>query len=153
MSESTTTTTTTETTKTTPKRATSTTPSSSKDKWRFAGYWNVLIGAFVLIIQGFLTFFWQLAPGLWAFIGTTNFFVLSGGVWAIWFNAVVQMLLGMFILILIWEVVQRLLNTGVLIKDIMWLGIVLLVIGLITMGPGGILVLLGSVFYLLSIPK
>ena len=149
MSE--TTTTKTETTK--PKRTANIAPSSSKEKWRFAGYWTVLIGAFVLIVQGFLTFFWQQAPGLYLFIGMTNFFILSNGVWAIWFNAVIQMLLGIFILILIWGVIQKLLNTGVLIKDIMWLGIVLLVIGLITMGPGGILVLVGSIFYLLSIPK
>ncbi len=146
MSESTTTTTTT-------KKATSPIPSSSKDKWIFAGYWNVLIGAFILIIQGFLTFFWQLAPGLYLFIGMTNFFVLSGGVWAVWFNAVIQMLLGFFILILIWAAVQKLLKTGVLIKDTMWLGVVLLVIGLLTMGPGGILVIVGAIFYLLSIKK
>ena len=149
MSEPTTTTTTT-TTKPKPEPKAQ---KASKEKWGFAGYWNVLIGAFILIIQGFLTFFWQLSPGLFAFIGMTNFFILSGGVWAIWFNAVIQMLLGFFILILIWEVVQKLLRTGVLIKDTMWLGIVLLVIGLITMGPGGILVVVGSIFYLLSISK
>lgn len=149
MSESTTTTTTT----TKAKKPTSPTPTSSKDKWRFAGYWNVLIGGFILIIQGFLSFFGTLAPGLYLFIGSANFFNFAGGLWVLWFNAVIQLLLGIFILILIWEVIQRLLNIGVLIKDTMWLGIVLLVIGLITLGIGGVLVVVGSIFYLLSIEK
>jgi len=149
MSESTTTTTT--TTKAT--KATTKPPSATKDKWLFAGYWNVLIGGFILIIQGFLSFFGTLAPGLYLFIGSANFFNFAGGLWVLWFNAVIQLLLGIFILILIWGVIQKLLNVGVLIKDRMWLGIVLLVIGLITMGIGGILVVLGSIFYLLSITK
>jgi len=123
-----------------------------KSNWEFAGYWNTLIGGFVLIVQGFLTFFWQLAPGI-QFLGNSNFFLLSGGIWAIWFNAVIQMLLGFLVLILIWDKVQDLLRIGVLIQDKMWLGVIFIVIGLITMGLGGVLVLVGGIFYLLSIKK
>ncbi len=123
-----------------------------KSNWEFAGYWNTLIGGFVLIVQGFLTFFWQLAPGI-QFLGNSNFFLFSIGTWAIWFNAVIQMLLGIFVLILIWAWIQDLLKIGVLIKDNMWLGIIFIVIGLITLGLGGVLVLVGGIFYLLSIKK
>lgn len=152
MSESTSTTTTTTTKKTPAKKATTAPPSSSKDKWRFAGYWNALIGAFILIVQGFLLFFNGLAGGI-GFLAGSNIFVTFGSNWGIWLAAALQMALGIFILILIWETIQKLLNIGVLVKDTMWLGIILLLIGIITLGLGGALVLVGGIFYLLSIPK
>jgi hypothetical protein len=132
---------------------TTTTPEKKpvKSNWEFAGYWDALIGGFLLIVQGFLTFFWKLNPNI-NFLGNSNFF-LFGGNWAFWFNAIIQMLLGIFVLILIWAWIQDLFKIGVLIQDKMWLGVIFLVIGLITMGLGGVLVLVGGIFYLLSIKK
>lgn len=124
-----------------------------KSNWEFAGYWDALIGGFVLIVQGFLTFFWNLADGI-ELLGSSNLFLLSvkpGVTWAYWFNAVIQMLLGIFVLILIWAWIQDLFKIGVLIQNKMWLGVIFIVIGLITLGLGGVLVLVGGIFYLLSI--
>ncbi|MFW9852965.1 MAG: hypothetical protein ACFFDS_08480 [Candidatus Thorarchaeota archaeon] len=139
-----------ETTTTTTKTTTAKKP--IKTNWEFAGYWDALIGGFILVVQGFLTFFWTLAPGI-TFLGSSNFFTLATGTWYWWFNAVIQMLLGIFVLILIWAWIQDLLKIGVLVQDKMWLGIILIVIGLITLGLGGVLVLVGGIFYLLSIKK
>ena len=121
-----------------------------KSNWEFAGYWDALIGGFVLLVQGFLTFFWTLAPNI-TFLGNTNFFTFTGGTWYFWFNAVIQMLLGLLVLILIWAWIQDLFKIGVLIQNKMWLGIIFIVIGLITLGLGGVLVLVGGIFYLLSV--
>ena len=123
----------------------------SKSNWKFAGYWNALIGGFVLMISGFLMFFAYplLAPGL-AFIGGASFFTFTGLPWLI---GLIQLLLGILVLFLIWEWLQDLARTGPLIKDVMWVGIILIIIGLITGGWGGILVFIGGIYYLLSISK
>ncbi|OLS32681.1 MAG: hypothetical protein HeimAB125_06490 [Candidatus Heimdallarchaeota archaeon AB_125] len=121
----------------------------TKSNWKFAGYWNALIGGFVLLISGFLTFFTYLAPGLY-FIGSASFFTLA---YIPWLTGLIQMLLGFLVLFLIWEWLQDTLKTGTLIKDSMWLGIILILVGLITGGLGGVLVLVGGIYYLLSIKK
>jgi len=120
-----------------------------KSNWKFAGYWNALIGGFVLVIQGFFMFFSYLAPGL-GLIGGGSFFTFA---YIPWLTGLIQMLLGFFVLIFIWEWLQDALKIGPLIKDVMWVGIILLLIGLITGGFGGILVFVGAIYYLLSIKK
>ena len=124
-----------------------TTTVKTVSKWEFAGYWTALIGAFVLIVQGILMFFSYLAPGL-LFIGGMSFFTFAN---IAWLNGLLSLLLGILALFLIWKWLQVQVNTGPWIKDPMWLGIVLILIGLITGGSGGVLVLVGGVYYLLSI--
>ena len=118
-------------------------------KWEFAGYWTVLIGGFVLIVQGLLTFFSQISTGLSVF-GGMSFFALTA---AWWLSALLSLVLGILILFLIWKWLQVKVKTGPWIKDPMWLGIVFLLIGLITGGSGGVLVFVGGIYYLLSIKK
>ena len=134
---------------TTATTTTTTAKKPSKSNWKFAGYWNTLIGGFILLITGFLTFFSYLAPGL-LFINGASFFIMAG---LPWLTGLVQMLLGFLVLWLVWQWLQDLLRTGPLVKNAMWLGIILLVIGLITGGIGGVLVLVGAIYYLLSITK
>ncbi len=123
----------------------------SKSNWKFAGYWNVLIGGFILVVQGFLGLFWKLNANI-TFLGGSNFFNL-GGIWGLWLSAILQMVLGLLVLLLVWEWLQDTLRTGVLVKDSMWLGVIFLVIGLLALGLGGILVLVGGIFYLISTKK
>ncbi len=125
------------------------TPKQTVSKWKFAGYWDALIGGFLLIIQGLLTFFSQLAQGLNVF-GGMSFFALTG-VW--WLSALLSLLLGILVLFLIWKWLIDRIGMQPIIKDTMWLGIVLLIIGLVTGGTGGVLVFIGGIFYLLSISK
>ena len=116
-------------------------------KWEFAGYWNALIGAFILVIQGILMFFAELVDGL-KYVGGLSFFTFAE---ILWLNGLISLLFGILVLFLIWEWLQQQIKTGPWIKDKMWLGVVLLLIGLITGGSGGILVLVGGIFYLVSI--
>ncbi|NHJ33735.1 MAG: hypothetical protein FK732_12815 [Asgard group archaeon] len=116
-------------------------------KWEFAGYWTALIGGFVLVVQGILMFFSYLAGGL-LFIGGMSFFTAAN---LPWLNGLLSLLFGILVLFLIWKWLQIQIKSGPWIKDPMWLGIVLILIGLITGGSGGVLVLVGGVYYLLSI--
>ena len=130
-----------------------TTPTTTTVKkvsnWEFAGYWTALIGAFVLIVQGILMFLSLIAgAGGLQFVGGLSFFTIFADAWV---NGLLSLLLGILILFLIWKWLQVQIKSGPWIKDPMWLGIVLLLIGLITGGSGGILVLVGGVYYLLSI--
>ncbi|MEE9410919.1 MAG: hypothetical protein V3V41_08325 [Candidatus Heimdallarchaeota archaeon] len=120
-------------------------------KWEFAGYWTALIGGFVLIVQGILMFF-SLIPGAVGLnvIGGMSFFTIFA---AAWVNGLLSLVLGILVLFLIWKWLQVRIKTGPWIKDPMWLGIVFLLIGLITGGSGGVLVLVGGIYYLLSIKK
>ncbi|NPD89575.1 MAG: hypothetical protein HGN29_12720 [Asgard group archaeon] len=125
------------------------TPKPTESKWIFTGYWDALIGGFILIIQGFLAFFSQLSGGLGVF-GGMSFFALTE-VW--WLSALLSLLLGILVLFLIWKWLLDKIGMKPLIKDTMWLGIILLIIGLITGGTGGVLVFIGGIFYLLSLSK
>ena len=126
-----------------------TTTVKTVSKWEFAGYWTALIGGFVLVVQGILMFFSYLASATMAnSIGGLSFFTFAS---IAWLNGLLALLLGILVLFLIWKWLQVQIKTGPWIKDPMWLGIVLLLIGLITGGAGGVLVLVGGVYYLLSI--
>ena len=128
-----------------------TTTVKTVSKWEFAGYWTALIGAFVLIVQAILTFFSYIAgaAGL-GVIGGMSFFSFTG---LLWLNGLLSILLGILVLFLIWEWLQKQVKTGPWVTNKMWLGVILLVIGLITGGSGGVLVLVGGVYYLLSETK
>ena len=60
-----------------------TTPTPSDSKWIFAGYWDALIGGFILIVQGFLSLFSQLNSGLGVF-GGLSFFALVISLYGLW---------------------------------------------------------------------
>ena len=128
---------------------TTTATTKTVSKWEFAGYWTALIGGFVLVVQGILMFFSYLADGL-KYIGGMSFFTLAEKPWL---NGLLSLLLGILVLFLIWKWLQVQIKTGPWIKDRMWLGVIFLVIGLITGGSGGVLVLVGGVYYLLSVKK
>jgi hypothetical protein len=121
----------------------------TENKWRFAGYWDALIGGFILIIQGFLSFFSQLADGLGIF-GGLSFFALVG-VW--WLSALLSMIIGFLVLLLLWKWIIDKIGRGPLIEDPIGIGVILLILGLIAGGIGGVLVLIGGVFYLISSSK
>jgi hypothetical protein len=122
---------------------------TTENKWRFTGYWDALIGGFILIIQGFLLFFSTLAPGL-GILGGLSFFVLVG-IW--WLSALLSMIIGFLILLLLWKWLSDKIGRGPLIKDPVGIGIILLLLGLIAGGIGGILVFIGGIFYLISASK
>ncbi|MHA1398697.1 MAG: hypothetical protein ACTSUR_02740 [Candidatus Heimdallarchaeaceae archaeon] len=117
--------------------------------WKSCGYWDALIGGFLLIVFGIMMFFSSFSASLFNFGGAS--FISFGKL--VWVTALVQVVLGLFVLLLLFKPLQALLKIGELIKEDMWLGIVLLIIGLITGGMGGILVLLGGIFYLISVSK
>ena len=125
------------------------TPSQSDSKWRFAGYWDALIGGFILIVQGFLSFFSQLNAGFEVF-GGLSFFALVG-VW--WLSALLSIVVGFLVLLLIWKWLVDKIGRGPLISDPIGIGVVLLIFGLIAGGIGGVLVLIGGIFYLISSAK
>ncbi|MBK5115125.1 MAG: hypothetical protein KGD59_11460 [Candidatus Heimdallarchaeota archaeon] len=125
------------------------TPHQSDSKWLFAGYWDALIGGFILIIQGFLSFFSQLNEGLGVF-GSLSFFALVD-LW--WLSALLSMVIGFLVLLLIWKWIIDKIGRGPLISDPIGIGIVLLILGLIAGGIGGVLVLIGGIFYLIGSSK
>lgn len=128
---------------------TTATTTKTVSKWEFVGYWDALIGGFLLIVQGFLTFFSQLSTGLGVF-GGMSFFAITG-VW--WLSGLLSLILGILVLFLIWKWLIDQIGMKPLIKNTMWLGITFLIIGLITGGSGGVLVFIGGIFYLLSLSK
>jgi hypothetical protein len=121
----------------------------TENKWRFAGYWDALIGGFILIIQGFLSLFSQLNEGLGVF-GGMSFFALVG-VW--WLSALLAIVIGVLVILLIWKWIIDKIGRGPLIEDPIGIGVILLILGLIAGGVGGILVLIGGIFYLISSSK
>jgi hypothetical protein len=128
---------------------TTTTQTQTESKWEFAGYWDALIGAFILIVQGILTFFSQLSSGLGIF-GGMSFFALTG-VW--WLSALLSLLFGILTLFLIWKWLIKQIGMKPLIPKPLELGITLIFFGLITGGTGGILVFIGGIFYMISNSK
>ena len=110
-----------------------TTPSQTNSNWRFAGYWDALIAGFILIVQGFLSFFSNLNSGFEVF-GGLSFFALVG-VW--WLSALLSIVIGFLVLLLIWKLLVDKIGRGPLITDPIGIGIVLLIFGLIAGGIGG----------------
>lgn len=113
------------------------------------GYINSLIGGFILVIQGILTIISEAANAL-DVVGGMSFLAFTG---IKWLNGLIMLLLGILVLFLIWEWLQKKTKTGPLIKDTIWLAVVLIIIGFITGGTGGIFVLVGGILSLIGQTK
>ncbi len=113
------------------------------------GYINTLIGGFILVIQGILTMIGQGVREL-RVVGSVSFLAFSD---IFWLNGLIMLILGVLVLFLVWDWLQKQVKTGPWIKDIVWLAIVLIVIGFITGGTGGIFVLVGGILYLVGQTK
>jgi len=113
------------------------------------GYINSLIGGFILVIQGILTIISEAANAL-DVVGGMSFLAFTG---IKWLNGLIMLLLGVLVLFLIWEWLQKKTKTGPLIKDSVWLAVVLIIIGFITGGTGGIFVLVGGILSLIGQTK
>jgi hypothetical protein len=130
--------------------STTTTTTQTESKWKFAGYWDALIGGFILLVQGFVRFFSEMSEGL-KVIGGMSFFTLIEQYW--WISALISIIVGIFVLLLIWKWFMDLLGMKPLIRNTMWLGITLLILGIIAGGTGGVLVFIGGIFYLVSLSR
>ncbi len=112
------------------------------------GHVNSLIGGFMLVFQGFLTMIAQAqsARGL-EVVGGMSFLAFTG---IFWLNGLIMLLLGVLVLFLIWDWLQKTLKTGPWIKDESIVAIILVVIGFITGGPGGLFVFSGGLLTLVG---
>lgn len=108
-----------------------------------------MIGGFILVIQGILTMIGQGVREL-RVVGSVSFLAFSD---IFWLNGLIMLILGVLVLFLVWDWLQKQVKTGPWIKDIVWLAIVLIVIGFITGGTGGIFVLVGGILYLVGQTK
>ena len=115
------------------------------------GYINSLIGGFMLVFQGFLTMIAQAqsASGL-RVVGGMSFLAFTG---IFWLNGLIMFLLGILVLFLIWDWLQKALKTGPWIEDVSLVALLLVVIGFITGGPGGLFLLSGGLITLLGQTK
>jgi len=113
------------------------------------GYINTLIGGFILVIQGILTMIAQAVKEL-RVVGNVSFLAFTK---LYWLNGLIMLILGLLVLFLVWDWLQKQTRTGPWIKDVVWLAIVLIVIGFITGGTGGIFVFVGGILYLVGQTK
>ncbi len=113
------------------------------------GYINTLIGGFNLVIQGILTMIGQVVNAL-RDVSSVSFLSFTG---IFWLNGLIMLILGLLVLFLVWDWLQKQTRTGPWIKDVVWLAIVLIVIGFITGGTGGIFVFVGGILYLVGQTK
>ncbi|MHA1198859.1 MAG: hypothetical protein ACTSQF_05855 [Candidatus Heimdallarchaeaceae archaeon] len=113
------------------------------------GYINALIGGFILVIQGILTMIAQAVNAL-RVVGSVSFLAFTN---LFWLNGLIMLILGVLVLFLVWDWLQKQTKTGPWIKDVVWLAIVLIVIGFITGGTGGIFVFVGGILYLVGQTK
>jgi len=113
--------------------------------WASVGYFDSLIGGFVLLVQGILTIVGQGSNNLEDYFGSLSFLTYIEP----WISGLVMILLGFLILVLVWEWLQQQLRTGSLDNWII-LGILLIILGLVAGGVGGILVLIGGICYLIG---
>ncbi|MHA1347304.1 MAG: hypothetical protein ACTSYH_12250 [Candidatus Heimdallarchaeaceae archaeon] len=113
------------------------------------GYINTLIGGFILVIQGILTIIAEGARAL-EVVGSVSFLSFTG---VLWLNGLITLILGILVLFLVWDWLQKQTRTGPWIKDPVWLAIVLIVIGFITGGTGGVFVFVGGILYIVGQTK
>lgn len=115
------------------------------------GYVNSLIGGFFLVIQGLLTIIAEAkaARGL-EVVGGMSFLSFTG---IFWLNGLIMLLLGVLVLFLIWDWLQKKAKTGPWIKDITVIAVILIVVGFITGGAGGLFVLSGGILSLVGQTK
>lgn len=113
------------------------------------GYINSLIGGFILVVQGILLIIAEGVPALKA-VGSVSFLAFTT---MEWLNGLITLLLGILVLFLIWDWLQKKARTGPWIKDVVWLSVVLIVVGVITGGTGGIFVFVGGILSLVGQTK
>ncbi len=113
------------------------------------GYINSLIGGFILVVQGILLIIGQVVNALRT-VGSISFLAFTS---IYWLNGLITLLLGILVLFLIWDWLQKKVKTGPWIKDSVWLAVVLIVIGVITGGTGGIFVFVGGILTLVGQTK
>jgi hypothetical protein len=113
------------------------------------GYINSLIGGFILVVQGILLIIGQGVNAL-RDVGSVSFLAFTG---IFWLNGLITLLLGILVLFLIWDWLQKKARTGPWIKDVVWLSVVLIVVGVITGGTGGIFVFVGGILSLVGQTK
>ena len=112
---------------------------------------NTLIGGFILVFQGLLTMIAQAqsARGL-EVVGGMSFLSFTG---LFWLNGLIMLILGLLVLFLVWEWLQKKTKTGPWIKDIALLAVMIIIIGFITGGAGGLFVLSGGILSLVGQTK
>ena len=113
------------------------------------GYIISLIGGFILVVQGILLIISQSVNAL-RDVGSISFLAFTS---IFWLNGLITLLLGILVLFLIWDWLQKKVRTGPLIKDTVWLSVVLIVIGVITGGTGGVFVFVGGILSLVGQTK
>ena len=114
-----------------------------KINWTSAGYIDSIIGGFFLVIQGILT---TISEPI-GIIGELSFLSFSG---IRILNGIIMILIGLAVLILVWDWLQLQFNMNTPIRNRVILGIVLIILGLIAGGTGGILVLIGGILFLIG---
>lgn len=112
---------------------------------------NTLTGGFILVIQGLLTIIAEAksARGL-EVVGGMSFLSFTG---IFWLNGLIMFLLGILVLFLIWDWLQKKVKTGPWIKDIALLAVIMIIIGFITGGVGGLFVFSGGILSLVGQTK
>ncbi len=112
---------------------------------------NSLTGGFILVIQGLLTIIAEAkaARGL-EVVGGMSFLSFTG---IYWLNGLIMFLLGILVLFLVWDWLQKKMKTGPWIKDITIIAVILIIIGFITGGAGGLFILSGGIWSLVGQTK
>jgi len=112
---------------------------------------NTLIGGFILVIQGLLTIISEVqsARGL-EVVGGMSFLSFTG---IRWLNGLIMFLLGILVLFLVWDWLQKTVKTDPWIKEITLLAVLMIIIGFVTGGPGGLFVLSGGILSLIGQTK
>ena len=113
------------------------------------GYINSLIGGFMLVVQGILLIIGEGVNAL-RVVGKISFLAFTD---MFWLNGLITLILGILVLFLIWDWLQKKTRTGHWIKDTVWLAVVLIVVGVITGGTGGIFVFVGGILSLVGQTK
>jgi len=112
---------------------------------------NTLTGGFILVIQGLLTIIAEAKParGL-EVVGGMSFLSFTG---IFWLNGLIMFLLGILVLFLTWDWLQKKTKTGPWIKDNAALAVIMILVGFISGGAGGLFVLSGGILSLVGQTK
>ena len=112
---------------------------------------NTLTGGFILVIQGLLTIIAEAksARGL-EVVGGMSFLSFTG---IFWLNGLIMFLLGILVLFLTWDWLQKKIKTGSWIKDNAALAVIMILVGFISGGAGGLFVLSGGILSLVGQTK
>ncbi|MHA1218097.1 MAG: hypothetical protein ACTSO5_05360 [Candidatus Heimdallarchaeaceae archaeon] len=106
---------------------------------------------FILVIQGLLTIIAEAksARGL-EVVGGMSFLSFTG---IFWLNGLIMFLLGILVLFLTWDWLQKKIKTGPWIKDNAALAVIMILVGFISGGAGELFVLSGGILSLVGQTK